>query len=94
MAKKKKKPELVEVQDPTTKIVNDEIEKLTLAIDELDSKISEAVEARTNLDSLRTCMQLGLAQVHKQTEVSFEEEPEIVVSEDGEVTLTFEATSD
>jgi len=94
MAKKKKKPELVEVQDPTTKIVNDEIEKLTLAIDELDSKIGEAVEARTNLDALRTCMQLGLAQVHKQTEVSFEEEPEIVVSEDGEVTLTFEATSD
>ena len=39
-------------------------------------------------------MQLGLAQEHKQTEVSFEEEPEIVVSEDGEVTLTFEATSD
>ena len=94
MAKKKKKPELVEVQDPTTKIVNDEIEKLTLAIDELDSKIGEAVEARTNLEALRTCMQLGLAHVHKQTAVSFEEEPEIVVSEDGEVTLTFEATSD
>ena len=39
-------------------------------------------------------MQLGLDQVHKQTEVSFEDSPDIAVGEDGEVTLTFEAKSD
>ena len=90
MSKRKKKTELVEVEDLHTKVVKAEIQKLDQAIEELDSKIGDAVEARTSLDAIRTCMQTGLDLMHKQTEISFDVEPEIEVSDDNEITLTFE----
>lgn len=88
--RKRKKTETIEaVADPYRESVIDEITKLDLAMNELDSKIQEAAFARDHLCTIRSCLKDGLINRPTQMEYSFEE-PEIKLSDDNEIALTFE----
>ena len=78
MAKKKRKKEfeaggVFAESDPRVELIKEEIHKLALAINELETQIETAETAKINLVVMKETFELGLKHTPEQTQYSFAE---------------------